>query len=171
MTDDRWLQFMQHDLAPNGFLLWEIQEFSSIDLLSNQECIEWMFPNHETSGSGGDTPLLLPIHCEVIRISKTIRGEVARNFDLLLGHWGILRTGSILHRGATFDEGARLWLTPIDPNHLHITRVLTFLSLTGFSGLATALYDFLYGELLQAVLTDIVALPDWRRALSLPPLT
>lgn len=170
MTEDRWLLFMQQQLAPHGYLLNQIQAFTSFDLEVEHSYIQWLFPCPEPSKVNPEAPLLTPIHCEVIQLSKGLRRDIGRNLDLMLKHWGIKRTGTKMEKGDNFEEGSRYWCTPIDHNHLRITRVLTFLTLTGFSSVAVALYDFLYQELLMAVLTDIGALAYWTQALRLEPL-
>ena len=161
---------MQQQLAPHGYLLAQIQAFSSFDLEFHHDFIQWLFPCTEPSKINPDAPLLTAMHCEVIQISRGMKKEVGRNLDLMLGHWGIERLGSTFQRAENFDTGSRYWCCPIDHNHLRITRVLTFLMLAGFKGVANALYDFLYVELIQAVLLDIGALPYWTQALKLEPL-
>lgn len=170
MTQDRWLLFMQQQLAPHGHLLSQIQGFNEFDLELHHDFIQWLFPCAEPSKVNPDAPLLTRIHCEVIQISKGMKKEVGRNLDLMLGHWGIKRVGSTFQRADNFDSGSRYWCCPIDHNHLRITRVLTFLVLTGFGGVANALYDYLYQELLQSVLSNIGAMPYWTQALTLEPL-
>lgn len=170
MTQDRWLLFMQQQLAPHGFLLAQIQGFSSFELEDNHDFIQWLFPCPEPSKVNPEAPLLTAIHCEVIHISKGMKREVGKNLDLMLGHWGIERLGGTFARAENFDLNSRYWCCPIDHNHLRITRVLTFLMLTGFPSVANALFDFLYQELLQEVLMDIGALAYWSQALRLEPL-
>lgn len=84
-------------------------------------------------------------------------------------HWGIQRQAVDFFKAVNFETQSSLWLTEFDHNHLRITRVLAFLSMTGFGVVAERLYGFLHARLQDELFSKIGALKHWREAVKRSP--
>lgn len=170
MTDDPWLQFMQSASAPHGHSLPDIHQYDDQQLEDVHTFIQWMFPLPEASDINPEAPLLTATHCEAVNVSPMLKKQVGTNLDLMLRHWGIHRQAMVFTKAENFEIQSELWITKFDHNHLRISRVLAFLVLTGFGGVAQRLHTFMYARLQDALYNKIGAYKYWQEALNRQPL-
>lgn len=170
MTDDPWLQFMQSLSAPHGHSLADIHKFDSDQLESTHTFIQWLFPLPEPSAINPEAPALTALHCEAVGVSSLIKKQVGANLDLMLGHWGVTRQGGVFSKAENFELQSPLWVAKFDHNHLRITRVLAFLTMTGFKPLAERLCLFMIARLHDELFNRSSAVKHWQDAVTrMPP--
>ncbi|RYG34857.1 hypothetical protein EON81_14375 [bacterium] len=133
----RWLDFLDgigRDDAGRRFE--DILAFSDRDLERHHDFIQWLFPNPRPSGVNPDAPLLSPEIAEAVKNDPKRMERAERALDRMLAFYGFKRVDDEL---GAHDGCQSHWLRPSDHNHLRLTRILTFLSLTGREKLAQSL--------------------------------
>jgi hypothetical protein len=126
--------------------------------------IQWLFPLPEPSRFNPDAPLLTPADIAAFRTDADLRKRALRSFDLMLRFYGLVRGDKTIARGSGFENVH--WLTPLNHNHLRLTRILLFLRHTGFEqealALSTCLADIAAHEGKGAISERTLAF--WREA-------
>jgi hypothetical protein len=100
--------------------------------------IQWLFPLTEPSRFNPDAPLLSAADIAAFRAEPELRARALRSLDLMLGFYGLVRKNDAIVRGGNL--AAAPWLTPLNHNHLRLTRILLFLRHVGLETEARALY-------------------------------
>jgi hypothetical protein len=96
-----------------GRLAREVLGFSNQQLEEIHNYIQWLFPLPTRSGAQPDAPVLTKAEIEAIRADKRAKD--------------ILRQAT--KRMLRFYRDTNWWLTPMDHNHLRITRIIRSLRL------------------------------------------
>ena len=122
-----------------GRRLADIWRYSDDELEAVHDYIQWLFPLTEPSAFNPSAPVLDAATIERMRSDETIRSNVERSLDVMLGFYGLARDGDRIVRGANFAERARNWLAGPNHNFLRLTRILKSLVLLGFGAEARAL--------------------------------
>jgi hypothetical protein len=149
MNDDaRLLEFYSGRAADDrGRYLREILEWSDQELESVHDYIQWLFPLREPSAFNPRTPLLDDAVMGEFRRSGELQRNVLASFERMLRFYGFELAAAeedcVVQRAANFSERARVWLTPMNHNHLRITRILKCLRLVGLDDHGRAWFDAL----------------------------
>ncbi len=128
-----------HDAA--GRTIDEIWAYDAKHLEMVHDFIQWLFPLPEPSRFNPAAPLLTPVDIAAFRADAALRKRALRSLDLMLRFYGLVRDDQIIARGPGFENVH--WLTPLNHNHLRLTRILLFLRHAGFEQEARALYGCL----------------------------
>jgi hypothetical protein len=111
----------------------DIWAMSDDELEADHNFIQWMFPLDVSSGAQPDAPTLDSNDLDQIRKDMTIRGNLRRSLDRMLGFygfaWGPERRSLVL--SPHFPQQAANWLSRNNHNFLRITRILRCLMLAG----------------------------------------
>ncbi len=129
----------------SGRMVEDIWNYDHRRLEMVHDYIQWLFPIPEASRFNPDAPVLTAEDAAVFRADETLRKHLLRSFAIMLDFYGL---NSAIKRGATFAHRAHEWLTPLNHNHLRLTRILQCLHQCGLEAEARALL---------AVLEDIAA--------------
>lgn len=108
-----------------GRLASDVLGFSDQQLEEIHDYIQWLFPLPTRSGAQPDAPVLTETEIEAIR-----KDERAKD---------ILRQAT--ERMLRFYRDTNWWLTPLDHNHLRITRIIKSLRLLVGPGAAQHFYQ------------------------------
>ena len=102
--------------------------------------IQWLFPLPEPSRFNADAPCLTAAEARLFHSDGDLQTRLARSLDLMLSFFGLARRGHMIVRGSDFPTRAADWLTPLNHNHLRLTRILLALGYLGREGDAEALF-------------------------------
>lgn len=139
------------------------------ELESHHDIIQWMFPLHETSSVNPDCPLVDEHSAHVLRENIDAHQRM---------HEMITRFGRFL--GFELDEDGQFiadpslasnrdnWHSPMNHNHLRITRVIRSLRLFGFEKEARAFYEAVSKSAVQSQCATERTLAYWKQALEDP---
>lgn len=108
--------------------------------------IQWLFPLPEPSAFNPRAPLLGRAAIDQFLLSDERRRNMVAAFERMLRFYGleIVEGGECaIVPAADFAQRARAWLTPMNHNHLRITRILKCLRLVGLGDHARAFFDAL----------------------------
>ena len=138
--DERLLGFYSGQLGDDrGRLLWDILAWSDEKLEAVHDYVQWLFPLTEPSAFNPRAPLVGPAAIREFRRSAELRRNLLAAFERMLRFYGFeIMAGQEreIRRAADFAERARVWLTPMNHNHLRITRILKCLRLLGLEAQA-----------------------------------
>jgi hypothetical protein len=130
-----------------GRYLGEILEWPDEDLESVHDYIQWLFPLREPSAFHPRAPLMSDAAVREFRSSAELRRNVLACFERMLRFYGFELAAAeedcVIRRAANFSERARVWLAPMNHNHLRITRILKCLRLVGLDDHARTWFDAL----------------------------
>ncbi len=145
-------------LAPDaaGRKIDEIWDWDLRRLEMAHDYIQWLFPLPERSRFNPDAPCLTAADARTFAIDEDLQTRLARSLDVMLHFYGLSRQGGAILRTRDFAARAANWLTPLNHNHLRLTRMLLALGYLGRKSDAAALL---------ACLTEITA-TDGREAVS-----
>jgi hypothetical protein len=133
--------------------------------------IQWLFPLPEASRFNPDAPRLTSVEAALFRSDPVLADSVLRALDRMLAFYGLIRTGDVIVRGPAFASRGPVWLTPLNHNHLRLTRMLLSLGYLGRPALARALHaclaDIAQREGAQAISSRTRQF--WSDALRNPP--
>jgi hypothetical protein len=140
--DERLLGFYSGRLGDDrGRLLRDILAWPDDTLEEVHDYIQWLFPLTEPSAFNPRAPLVGAAAIQEFHRSAELRGNVLAAFERMLRFYGFEVAGGgegAIRRSAIFAERARVWLTPMNHNHLRITRILRCLCLMGLRAEARA---------------------------------
>lgn len=130
----------------------EVLALSHDQLEQKCDWVQWVFSLPEPSRAHPSSPVATREDLEQFRQSAELQAKVGRALTV---------TVRFLLRGH--------WLHPDDHNHLRITRIIRFLTLTGSHVAAHAVYALCSGLMVEAGLEDADALWYWAEALEPEP--
>lgn len=130
------------DGAPDdrGRTLAEILAWPDEGLEAVHDYIQWMFPLPERSGANPSAPTLDEATIRAFHATAEMRNRLRQAFERMLRFYGLMWTGSAVERAPEFADRARDWITPMNHNHLRLTRILRSLRLLGLEVESAALY-------------------------------
>ena len=109
--------------------------------------IQWLFPLPERSGANPSAPTLDEATIQAFRSTPVMRDRLRQAFLRMLRFYGLAwipdssdGTGPGIHRAANFGIRSGEWLSPMNHNHLRLTRILRSLRLLGLEEEAAALF-------------------------------
>jgi hypothetical protein len=142
--DERLLGFYSGQSGDDrGRLLWDILAWPDEELESVHDYVQWLFPLTEPSAFNPRAPVINAAAIQEFRRSAELRGNLLAAFDRMLLFYGFeIMAGQEreIRRAGNFAERARVWLTPMNHNHLRITRILKCLRLVGLETQAQAFF-------------------------------
>ena len=146
--DARLLEFYSGRATDDrGRYLREILEWSDQELESVHDYIQWLFPLREPSAFNPRAPLLDDAAMGEFRRSGELQRNVLASFERMLRFYGFELAAAaedcVVRRAVNFSERARVWLAPMNHNHLRITRILKCLRLVGLEDHGRAFFDAL----------------------------
>jgi hypothetical protein len=101
--------------------------------------IQWLFPLPAASRFNPDAPQLTAPDAALFRAAADLQARLSRSRDLMLGFYGLSFDGTDVSRATDFAVRAAHWLTPLNHNHLRLTRILLSLGYLGQGAVAQAL--------------------------------
>jgi hypothetical protein len=134
----------------SGRTLDEIVQWDDGALEDVHDFIQWLFPLNEASGANWNAPILTPDDIQAFHRDDALRGALWRSLIRMLAFYGFELRGDgesvSIGRGPGWAARSRNWLTPVNHNHLRLTRIMKSLSLLGIPELARALQAALLTE-------------------------
>ena len=128
-----------------GRRLADIQAFGWDELERAHDYVQWMFPLFERSRFQPHAPVLDEATAQRFRDDPRARQELRTSLSTMLEFYGLrlMRAEDELRPrvvcGPDFERRSAVWLTPMNHNHLRLTRILTSLTVLGEGELARAL--------------------------------
>ena len=123
-----------------GRTLAEILTWSDDRLEEVHDYIQWLFPLPERSAANPTAPTLDAATIAVFHATPEMRKRLRQAFQRMLTFYGLRWTDSAVVRTPDFVDRARDWITPLNHNHLRLTRMLRSLRLLGLEAESVALY-------------------------------
>lgn len=109
--------------------------------------IQWLFPLPERSGANPSAPTLDPATIAEFRATPVMRDRLRQAFLRMLRFYGLGLTREstdsptpVVTRAANFAPRSHEWLSPMNHNHLRLTRILRSLRLLGLEAESAALF-------------------------------
>jgi len=149
-----------------GRRLDDIWRFSNAQLEENHDYIQWLFPLTERSAFNPDAPVLDAATIERFRADKSLRHNLDRSLEMMLGFYGLELSGDRIVRAPSFAGRSSNWLLPSNHNFLRLTRILKSVFLLGLEQRAAQLFACL--EDLYAINKSVIGertMAFWRRAI------
>jgi len=154
-----------------GRLLRDILTWPDEELEAVHDYVQWLFPLTEPSAFNPRAPLVDDAAIQEFRRSAELRRNVLAAFERMLRFYGLEVVAGeecSIRRAGNFAERARVWLTPMNHNHLRITRILKCLRLVGLEAQAQAFFAALSAVCAMEPRPPITAATFryWREAVS-----
>jgi hypothetical protein len=156
----------------SGRSLAEILQWDDAALERVHDFIQWLFPLDEPSGANWQAPVLTASDIRAFADDAGLRAALRRSLVRMLAFYGLRlhddpRQATIrptVERADNWVERSRVWLTPMNHNHLRLTRMMKCLALLGLPEHARALRDALLREAALAgpAVVSAVTLQYWR---------
>lgn len=105
--------------------------------------IQWLFPLPEPSGANPSAPILDEATIQAFRSTPVMRDRLRQAWLRMLRFYGFAwtdGTGPHIVRSANFAMRSHDWLSPMNHNHLRLTRILRSLRLLGLEAESQALF-------------------------------
>lgn len=105
--------------------------------------IQWLFPLPERSGANPSAPTLDDATIQAFRSTPVMRDRLRQAYLRMLRFYGLSwtdGTGPHISRSANFAARSHEWLSPMNHNHLRLTRILRSLRLLGLEAESAALF-------------------------------
>jgi hypothetical protein len=105
--------------------------------------IQWLFPLTERSGANPSAPTLDDATIQAFRSTPVMRDRLRQAFLRMLRFYGFAWADGVtpnISRAANFGIRSHEWLSPMNHNHLRLTRILRSLRLLGLEEEAAALF-------------------------------
>jgi hypothetical protein len=133
--------------------------------------VQWLFPLPEPSRFNPEAPRLTAAAARLFQIDDDLQARLRRSLDVMLLFYGLTRDVQSIVRGSDFAERSAGWLTPLNHNHLRLTRILLSLGYLGRKADAEALFaclaDIARHEGREAISERTAEF--WRSAIEAPP--
>jgi hypothetical protein len=141
------LDFYNFLPSSQGITLDQIWKMSYDKLDKCHDYIQWLFPTQEVSKFHPDAPLLTDEDIKKFKEDVVLKYTLIRSFNVMLDFFGLEKTytneGIAVEKTDNYETRKLVWQTPINHNHLRITRILTCLRLCGLEKEAEAFYSCL----------------------------
>lgn len=135
------------DREDRGRTLAEILDCSDDRLEDVHDFIQWLFPLPERSGANPDAPTLDVATIQAFHETPAMRERLHQSFERMLRFYGLVlvpsNEGNAVERLPNFRERAQNWLSPMNHNHLRLTRILRSTLLLGLEAESKALFHAL----------------------------
>jgi Opioid growth factor receptor (OGFr) conserved region len=130
-----------------GRTLAEILAWDDDRLEAVHDFIQWLFPLPEPSGANPAAPILDPETIRTFHSSIAMQRRLRQSLDRMLRFYGLRQvstpTGIAVERTPDFAGRAQNWLSPMNHNHLRLTRILRSTLLLGLEAESKALFHAL----------------------------
>jgi len=139
------------------------------ELEANHDVIQWMFPLHETSSVNPDCPLVDEHSAHVLRENIDARQrmhEMITRFGRFLGFE--LDEDGVFVPDPSLASNRENWHSPMNHNHLRITRAIRSMRLFGFENEARAFYEAVCQSAIASQCATERTLAYWKQALEDP---
>ena len=106
--------------------------------------IQWLFPLPEPSGANPSAPTLDDATIQAFRTTPVMRDRLRQAFLRMLRFYGLQWTDGAhpnISRAGNFAIRSHEWLSPMNHNHLRLTRILRSLRLLGLEAESAGLFD------------------------------
>ncbi len=137
-----------------GRMIEDIWAWDARRLEMVHDYIQWLFPLPAPSRFNPEAPLLSTDDIAAFRATPLLQDRVRRSLDLMLDFYGLARVESAVLRAGDFPRKTH-WLTPLNHNHLRLTRIMLFLRYAGLiaeaDGLRACLLEIAAAEGRDAV--------------------
>ena len=119
-----------------------IWAMSDAELESAPDFIQWLFPLDTPSAAVPGSPVLSMEEIAALRGDRTIRANLRRSLDRMLGFYGLAWDSErrAIHLAPHFGGQAVVWLSRGNHNLRRLTRILRSLVLAGEREAAAALF-------------------------------
>ena len=124
---------------PAGRMFDDIVRWDDRRLEMVHDYIQWLFPLPEPSRFNPAAPLLTVADMAAFKAEPRLRAQLLRALDRLLKFFGLVRVAETVSRAPNFVVRAAGWLTPLNHNHLRLTRIVLCLGHCGLPTEAAAL--------------------------------
>lgn len=134
------------DGAPDdeGRTLAEILAWDDDRIEAVHDFIQWLFPLPEPSGANPTAPILGTSSILTFRSSIAMQQRLRQSFERMLRFYGFVLTqgaaGIAVERAPDFGARAKIWLWPMNHNHLRLTRILRSTLILGLEGESKGLF-------------------------------
>jgi hypothetical protein len=130
-----------------GRTLAEILAWNDDRLEAVHDFIQWLFPLPEPSGANPAAPILDPAAIATFRASLAMRDRLRSSYGRMLRFYGLRlipgKSPLVIERTPNFATRAQNWLSPMNHNHLRLTRILRSTLLLGLEAESKALFHAL----------------------------
>ena len=129
-----------------GRYLAEIPQWPDERLEAVHDYIQWLFPLREPSNFNPEAPVLDAKTIRQFRSRVELKENLRTSFLRMLKFYGLEMTADPtpkIARAGNFEQRSRNWLSPMNHNHLRITRIIKSLRLLGLEAEASAFFDCL----------------------------
>jgi len=119
-------------------LAWDDRRLESI-----HDYIQWLFPLPERSGANPSAPTLDDATIAAFRSTPVMRDRLRQAFLRMLRFYGLAWSDGPapdVTRSGNFAVRSQEWLSPMNHNHLRLTRILRSLRLLGLEAESAALF-------------------------------
>jgi len=161
--------FCDEGIDPAGRTIFDMMDMTDQQLESNHDVIQWMFPLHERSSVNPDCPLVDHQSAQVLQESIYARQRMLamiKRFGRFLG-FELNEEGQFVPTPELADNREN-WHSPMNHNHLRITRVIRSLRLFGLENEAKAFHEAVRQSALEANCATERTLAYWKQALEGP---
>jgi hypothetical protein len=119
-----------------------IWAMSDAELEASHDFIQWLFPLDAPSAAVPGSPVLAAEEIAVLRGDRTIRANLRRSLDRMLGVYGLAWDSErrAIHLAPHFGGQAIVWLSRGNHNLRRLTRILRSLVRAGERDAAAALF-------------------------------
>lgn len=124
----------------NNVFIYDIWNYSDLDLEYKHNYIQWLFPLEEKSKYNLTAPT---IKNKNIYNNRLIKENMLKSFQRMLLFYGFKNENNKIVKNSNFKERADNWLRPNNHNFLRITRILKSLTLFNLETQAIAFLDVL----------------------------
>src|SRR5690349_9513231 len=120
-----------HAPDAGGRLIDEIWHWNFRRLEIAHDYIQWLFPLPEPSRFNTDAPCLTAAEARLFQADPDLQMRLGRSLNLMLEFYGLAQRDHVIVRDSNFKERGTNWLTPLNHNHLRLTRILLTLGYLG----------------------------------------
>jgi hypothetical protein len=106
--------------------------------------IQWLFPLPEPSGANPSAPTLDDATVQAFRSTPVMRDRLRQAFLRMLRFYGLAWADGAqpnISRAGNFAIRSHEWLSPMNHNHLRLTRILRSLRLLGLEAESSGFFD------------------------------
>ncbi len=166
----RVVDFYAHEgTDSSGRTILDMIAMTDREMESRHDFIQWMFPLHEASSVNPDAPLVDEHSAQILRENIDARQrmhEAITRFARFLG-FELSEEGQFV-ADASLATSRDNWHSPMNHNHLRITRVIRSMRLFGFEKEAKALFKAVQQSAVESQCATDRTIAYWKQALEAP---